>query len=79
MVTNDCFQYAMKIIKKGQTNPVYSVYTKQSLWTYLITCSKLGIEVSSNVSFFNNPPSLITSNVIERGTMNGKEKFKYIF
>jgi len=32
----------MKITKKGQTYPVYSVLYKQSLWPYWITGSKLG-------------------------------------
>ena len=30
-IYEDYYQYEIKIIKKGQTNPVYSVYTKQSL------------------------------------------------
>jgi len=47
----DFFEYTMKIIKKGQTNP-FTLFHKQSLWTYLITGSKMGYVVSLHGSFF---------------------------
>lgn len=48
----------MKMIKKGQTNPIYSVQTNRAFERIKLLGSKLGIVVSSNESSFPNPPKV---------------------